>query len=162
MDEGRNDACELRKVQLTPFTWKSIMDLAGDNNNAACKDPWTDKEGRRILLLPGSRQDAYKDVRLLLKAAELVTKQINANFLMVIAPSIEWDKMASSLKGYLFEDNLLRKGDLEVAISFCPVAVAAKADLLLGLGGTANQVCAGLGVPVVSVDDKGKGFRRNF
>lgn len=157
-------ACELRKSSVNAvYVGNPIMDLAGDNDNEACEDPWMDKEGRRILLLPGSRQDAYKDVRLLLKAAELVTKQINANFLMVIAPSIEWDKMASSLKGYLFEDNLLRKGDLEVAISFCPVAVAAKkADLLLGLGGTANQVCAGLGVPVVSVDDKGKRVQKKL
>ena len=112
-------ARELRKSSVNAvYVGNPIMDLTGDNNNAACKDPWTDKEGRRILLLPGSRQDAYKDVRLLLKAAELVTKQINANFLMVIAPSIEWDKMASSLKGYLFEDNLLRKGDLELRYPF--------------------------------------------
>ncbi|MFY9431100.1 MAG: tetraacyldisaccharide 4'-kinase, partial [Acetomicrobium sp.] len=102
-------ARELRKSFVNAvYVGNPIMDLTGDNNNAACKDPWTDKEGRRILLLPGSRQDAYKDVRLLLKAAELVTKQIKANFLMVIAPSIEWSKMISSLEGYLFEDNLLR------------------------------------------------------
>jgi tetraacyldisaccharide 4'-kinase len=36
------------------------------------------------------------------------------------------------------------------------VAAAREADLVLGLGGTANQVCAGLGVPVVSILEKGK------
>ena len=30
------------------------------------------------------------------------------------------------------------------------------ADLLIGLGGTANQVCAGLGIPVLSICEKGK------
>ena len=33
---------------------------------------------------------------------------------------------------------------------------AAGADLLIGLGGTANQVCAGLGIPVLSIREKGK------
>ena len=37
------------------------------------------------------------------------------------------------------------------------MAVAARQSrLVLGLGGTANQVCAGLGLPVVSVREKGK------
>ena len=33
---------------------------------------------------------------------------------------------------------------------------AVRAELLIGLGGTANQLCAGLGVPVVSILEKGK------
>jgi tetraacyldisaccharide 4'-kinase len=36
------------------------------------------------------------------------------------------------------------------------VAGALGADLLIGLGGTANQVCAGLGIPVLSIREKGK------
>ena len=34
--------------------------------------------------------------------------------------------------------------------------VARGTDLLIGLGGTANQLCAGLGIPVVSILEKGK------
>ncbi|MFR5881288.1 MAG: tetraacyldisaccharide 4'-kinase, partial [Cloacibacillus evryensis] len=38
-----------------------------------------------------------------------------------------------------------------------PVAAAAYgAELLIGLGGTANQLCAGLGIPVVSIIERGK------
>ncbi|MEN2996676.1 MAG: hypothetical protein ABC360_06735 [Acetomicrobium sp.] len=137
------------------------MDLASDNNNWTLEDPWPKAEGYRVLLLPGSRQNAYRDVRLLLNAAELIREQVRANFLMVIAPSIEWDRMASSLDGYSLENGFVKKGEMEVLVSFCPVPAAARrADILLGLGGTANQVCAGLGVPVVSIDDKGKGFKK--
>jgi tetraacyldisaccharide 4'-kinase len=38
-----------------------------------------------------------------------------------------------------------------------PIAEAAQiADIVLGLGGTANQVCAGYGIPIISIEEKGK------
>ena len=43
------------------------------------------------------------------------------------------------------------------------VADAARgAELLIGLGGTANQLCAGLGIPVVSIDEKGKRVQKKL
>ncbi|MDO4786686.1 MAG: tetraacyldisaccharide 4'-kinase, partial [Fretibacterium sp.] len=33
---------------------------------------------------------------------------------------------------------------------------------LIGLGGTANQLCAGLGIPVVSIDEKGKRVQKKL
>jgi len=157
-------ARELKKSSVNAvYSGNPIMDLASDNNNWTLEDPWPRGEGYRVLLLPGSRQNAYRDVRLLLKAAELIREQVRANFLMVIAPSIEWDRMASSLDGYSLENGFVKKGEMEVLVSFCPVPAAARrADILLGLGGTANQVCAGLGVPVVSVDDKGKRVQKRL
>lgn len=48
-------------------------------------------------------------------------------------------------------------GNLSVELSDESVAkVASGARLVIGLGGTANQICAGLGVPVVSILEKGK------
>lgn len=157
-------ARELKKSSVNAvYSGNPIMDLASDNNNWTLEDPWPKAEGYRVLLLPGSRQNAYRDVRLLLNAAELIREQVRANFLMVIAPSIEWDRMASSLDGYSLENGFVKKGEMEVLVSFCPVPAAArKADILLGLGGTANQVCAGLGVPVVSIDDKGKRVQKRL
>jgi len=35
-------------------------------------------------------------------------------------------------------------------------------DLPFGLGGTANQLCAGLGIPVVSIDEKGKRVQKKL
>jgi tetraacyldisaccharide 4'-kinase len=44
-----------------------------------------------------------------------------------------------------------------------PVASAAYgADLLIGLGGTANQVAAGLGVPVLSIVERGKAVQKKL
>ncbi|MBQ6418708.1 MAG: tetraacyldisaccharide 4'-kinase, partial [Synergistaceae bacterium] len=34
--------------------------------------------------------------------------------------------------------------------------------LLLGMGGTANQLCAGLGIPVIAPDDKGKRVQKKL
>ena len=34
--------------------------------------------------------------------------------------------------------------------------------LPFGLGGTANQLCAGLGIPVVSIDEKGKRVQKKL
>ena len=45
----------------------------------------------------------------------------------------------------------------DISFFFGPLpAVTEGAHLLIGLGGTANQVCAGMGVPVVSIEEKGK------
>jgi len=157
-------AFELKKSSVDAvYAGNPIMDLASDNNNEADEALWPTGEGYRVLLLPGSRQDAYNDVKLLLRAAELVSRELKASFLMVIAPSIEWHKMASSLEDYSLSGDILEKDDLKVKVAFCPVSAAARrADVLLGLGGTANQVCAGLGVPVVSVDDKGKRVQKKL
>lgn len=157
-------AAELKKSYVEAvYSGNPIMDLASDNNIEADETLWPKEDGYKVLLLPGSRQDAYNDVRLLLGAAELVSKEVEASFLMVIAPSIEWDKMASNLKDYSLDCDILVKDGLKVKVTFCPVSSAAeKADILLGLGGTANQVCAGLGVPVVSIDDKGKRVQKKL
>lgn len=51
----------------------------------------------------------------------------------------------------------VRKGTCSISFFFGPLpAVAGRAHVLVGLGGTANQVCAGMGVPVVSIEEKGK------
>ena len=133
-------AVELKKSSVDAvYAGNPIMDLASDNNNEADEALWPAGEGYRVLLLPGSRQDAYNDVKLLLRAAELVSRELKASFLMVIAPSIEWHKMASSLEDYSLSGDILEKDDLKVKAAFCPVSAAARrADVLLGLGGTAN------------------------
>jgi tetraacyldisaccharide 4'-kinase len=51
----------------------------------------------------------------------------------------------------------IRKGACSIRFFFGPLpSVTGDALLLMGLGGTANQVCAGMGVPVVSIEEKGK------
>lgn len=138
------------------FCGNPVMDLIDENTSSPIL--W-DGSGARIILLPGSRPRAYDDVRLILGAAEELSKRIRCSFIMVPAPTIDISRMAAELKGWsLSQDGgTLASASVSVKVYNGQVAeVARGADLLIGMGGTANQLCAGLGVPVVSILEKGK------
>ena len=156
---------DLRRSQVEAvFCGNPIMDLAlGDAGEAIFADgsaPW-DELGEpgapKVMLLPGSRPRAYDDIALLMAAVELLAERTVCAFVMVLAPTIEREKILEGLP-HAWDEN----GDMELAGSKLRVftgpiaAVAIGADLLIGLGGTANQVSAGLGVPVLSILEKGK------
>lgn len=138
------------------FQGNPIMDLLDETNEPAFA--WNGK-GFKILLLPGSRPRAYDDIKLVLDTVTLLASKMECCFVMVPAPTIDLKKMTENLDGWtLSEDGgTLRFAAAEVTICRAPVAAAAYgAELLVGLGGTANQLCAGLGVPVVSIIERGK------
>lgn len=147
-------AVELRQSGVAAiFEGNPIMDLSCDNTKGTV--PWG--EGRRLLVLPGSRERAYKDLSLLLRALSKISERCSIAAVMVPAPSIDIDTLAKTAVGWEFDGLHLRRGRLDIVIYRGEVADAAQgAELLLGLAGTANQVCAGLGVPVLSVIEKGK------
>ncbi len=156
----RDTAEELiRSGAAARFDGNPIMDLTCDNTIE--KVSWGEKDGFRVLLLPGSRRRAYEDVRLLLDAVELLSERMACSYLMVIAPTLDMEELLASCRGWTsFEDEGrkgIRKEKASISFFFGPLpAVAEGAHLLIGLGGTANQVCAGMGVPVVSIEEKGK------
>lgn len=140
------------------FAGNPIMDLASPSEAATLE--WPGSGGRKILLLPGSRSRAYGEFPLLLDAASRIEKRLACRFLAVIAPTIDRGELVARVPGW---ESLpggfprLRKGPLEVFLYDGALPGAARsAELVIGLGGTANQLCAGLGVPVVSVVEKGK------
>lgn len=147
-------AVELRQNGVhAVFEGNPIMDLSCDNTKGTV--PWG--EGRRILVLPGSRSRAYKDLNLLLHVLSKISERCPITAVMVPAPSIDSDKLMKTAAGWEFDGFRLHRGGLSVLIYRGEVAEAARgAELLIGLAGTANQVCAGLGVPVLSVIEKGK------
>ncbi|MDR1378144.1 MAG: tetraacyldisaccharide 4'-kinase [Synergistaceae bacterium] len=60
-------------------------------------------------------------------------------------------------------DPFLKKGDILIRLHQGEVSTAAVGVcLLIGLGGTANQLCAGMGIPVVSIDEKGKRVQKKL
>jgi tetraacyldisaccharide 4'-kinase len=149
----------LRSGATARFDGNPIMDLTCDNTIE--KVAWGEKDGFRVLLLPGSRSRAYQDVRLLLDAVELLSERVSCSYLMVIAPTLDMEELLASCRGWTsFEEDGrkgIRKGKASISLFFGPLpAVTEGAHLLIGLGGTANQVCAGMGVPVVSIEEKGK------
>ena len=85
---------------------------------------------------------------------------------MVVAATIEKQRLLLNAPGWILAgENVIRSknGDIEVVLFFGDVAdAAARSDILIGLGGTANQICAGFGVPVVSIDEKGKRVQKKL
>ncbi|NLL37668.1 MAG: tetraacyldisaccharide 4'-kinase [Fretibacterium sp.] len=163
-------ADQLRRSGATVrFEGSPIMDLLGDAPTTQPPEPPASGETVRVLLLPGSRLRAYSDAGLLLGAAELLASRRPCSFLMVLAPTLELGQLAASCPGWVLEGEdetvsaALTKGDVRVELSLAPVSEAAVGSkLLLGLGGTANQLCAGLGIPVVSIDEKGKRVQKKL
>ena len=151
---------------------------AKDDGVSAAKPHLLEGASQWILLLPGSRLRAYEDVALLLATAECLGERCVAKrdtavprFLLVVAPTLESPRLvAEATRRGWAERRIFRRGRnvlvlekekswgrLSVELSDESVAkVASGARLVIGLGGTANQICAGLGVPVVSILEKGK------
>jgi tetraacyldisaccharide 4'-kinase len=155
-------ARDLRRVGIDAvFRGNPIMDLAiesdGDDN------PWSGMGRPRVLLLPGSRPRAYQDAGMLMDAARLISERMICAFLMVLAPTLDIRKMLEETGCRLGDDGYISGMGIEVALYTGSVASAAYgADLLIGLGGTANQVSAGLGVPVLSILERGKAVQKKL
>jgi tetraacyldisaccharide 4'-kinase len=90
---------------------------------------------------------------------------------MGLAPTIDLSRLAQACEGWNFfegdeaggESPRLTKGEIVIRLHRGEVAeAAAGAALLIGLGGTANQLCAGMGIPVVSIDEKGKRVQKKL
>lgn len=139
------------------FAGNPIMDLTCDNNSGSFQ--WPEHKGVKVLLLPGSRQRAYQDMKMLLDAALLLQAKTPCSFVAVIAPSLDVRELVQGAPGWKVIQNGagIERDGIQVFFHFGSlVSVANNAHILIGLGGTANQVCAGLGVPVVSIREKGK------
>lgn len=152
-------AVELERSGVeTAFAGNPVMDLI-EKRADDCVSPWDGCKGRKIILLAGSRRRAYEDARLVLETARLLSESVECTFVNVMAATIDAEKMAAKLDGWELsgDGTTLVHEQLSVKVFRGAVSEAAwGADLLIGLGGTANQLCAGQGVPVVSILEKGK------
>jgi tetraacyldisaccharide 4'-kinase len=137
------------------FAGNPIMDLALDAPLG--ENPWDSMPGPRVMILPGSRPRAYGDVSLLLDAVSLIETEIHCGYLMVLAPTIDRELLLSGAGYGTDENGMILAKDAKVKLFSGPAAQAAYgANILIGLGGTANQVAAGMGVPVISIIERGK------
>jgi tetraacyldisaccharide 4'-kinase len=155
-------ARDLRRVGVDAvFCGNPIMDLALESDGD--DDPWSGMERPRVLLLPGSRPRAYRDAGMLMDTARLISEHMECTFLMVPAPTLDIRRMLEEIGCRLGDDGYVSAPGVEVALHTGSVASAAYgADLLIGFGGTANQVSAGLGVPVLSVVERGKAVQKKL
>lgn len=149
------------------YAGSPIMDLLGDTSSVLPPAPPGPEDTPLILLLPGSRPRAYQDVNLLLDAALRLSRARPCAFRMVLAPTLSLDSLTHACEGWTYNGELTRlehgPDGVTVPLTGEPVAGAARGvSLLIGLGGTANQLCAGLGIPVVSIDEKGKRVQKKL
>ena len=138
------------------YSGSPIMDLLGNVNVT---------KGNVILLLPGSRKSANKDVKTLLGAVEILAQHGHGSFRMVLAPTLDFEAFFASCEdeGWTKDSNILRKNNIEISLTTDGIAQACdNARILLGMGGTANQLCAGLGIPVIAPDNKGKRVQKKL
>ena len=146
------------------YSGSPIMDLLTEDNQGISQN----SEKNIMLLLPGSRARACQDVKLLLDSTEILHEKINNyKFLMVVAPTLPLSEFLDSCESHGWKvspdkDSLTRK-DIIISLKYNSVAKNVNGvKILLGLGGTANQLCAGLGIPVISIDEKGKRVQKKL
>lgn len=138
------------------YSGSPIMDLLGD---------YVPEKGRVILLLPGSRKSASVDVKILLGAAEIMSANGHELFRMVLAPTLDYESffMACDTEGWTLDGECLRKGGVKIFLTEENISRACNgACIVLGMGGTANQLCAGMGLPVIAPDNKGKRIQKKL
>ncbi|MCL2008919.1 MAG: tetraacyldisaccharide 4'-kinase [Synergistaceae bacterium] len=149
------------------YAGNPIMDLLGDVPISAAQGhgPFSRP---LVMLLPGSRLRAYADVKMLLDAALIMQTQKACDYVMALAPTISLQRLIEACEGWNSGENTgenitLKKGEVEIRLHQGDVPSAANGvHILIGLGGTANQLCAGMGIPVISIDEKGKRVQKKL
>ncbi|GEM_PF-983462 len=123
-----------------------------------------------VLLLPGSRSSAYQDMGLLLDvASRMVDDGFGGRFYCLVSRGLNLSAMLQGAieRGFkvlqVGERPCLCKGKTAVELwSGGLEHLVRRCSLVVGLGGTANQICAGFGLPVVSVDDKARRVQKRL
>ncbi len=159
-------ANNLRKKKVRAYYWGNpVMDAL------EVKGVSLPLDSPVVAILPGSRERAYRDLPVLLETVYLLSQSNGKlGFLMIPASSIRLERVREIAlsKGWQFtEENppfvgTLRKGNVRIFITSELGDALSSSTVVLGLAGTANQQAAGLGKPIVSVDEKGKRVQKKL
>ncbi|MCD6231596.1 lipid-A-disaccharide synthase-related protein [Candidatus Aerophobetes bacterium] len=141
-----------------------------------------EKDSYVIGILPGSKNEAYENLKIILKAVSLIKERltsqgIRVEFLLSFAPSLELKKLRNILNGE--EDWIIERsspGEKERGIighlthrrTFIKIIQGKFGDILkcsrviIGLSGTGNEQAVGMGKPVITFWGKGPQITRKF
>lgn len=126
-------AANLRRFRIAAEAANVIADLAVASESY----PWA--AGERIVLLPGSREEAYDDARLLCAVVRALGREVHA--VLSVAPGLDEARMRA-----------LTAGEPAIPIWRGETgALFAGATLVVGQAGTANEAAAAAGLPVVAL-----------
>ncbi len=136
-----------------------------------------------VALLPGSRQDAGENAAMVARAARDIAEQMDAvRFVLPVAPTISHAEIAYRLAavenpsttspiGATVEADAVpgapmqsevHVGRARVTLTSAFADAIARADVVIGLAGTANEQAAGIGRPVVAFPAASAQFGRQF
>lgn len=132
-------AASLRRFGLRAQAANVIADLAV----AREAYPWP--AGERIVLLPGSREQAYEDARLLCAAVRALRRQgREVHAVLSVAPPLDAARMSAVTAG----EPAIPQWRGEIGALF------AGATVVLGQAGTANEAAAAAGLPVLALETR--------
>lgn len=158
-DEATADA--LRRAALpATYVGNPLMDTIVTIGAPLARDDG----GPVVTILPGSRADAYQNLRPLLQLCETVAGRVQANFVCALAPGIELARTKSDAKetGWQANDDVLHRAGVAVRLTRAFGDAVRAADVVVGLAGTANEQAAGLGKPVVTFPGAGSQVTPQF
>lgn len=117
---------------------------------------------RVVVLLPGSRAEAYRNFAAIARAARLLGRAVDdVAFVCALAPKLSAEQAARAAGGVLV-DGRVRADGLEIFITTAFADALHRADVAIGMAGTANEQATGLGVPVVAFPGEGPQFTAQF
>ncbi|HEY9764803.1 MAG TPA: lipid-A-disaccharide synthase-related protein [Chroococcales cyanobacterium] len=121
------------------------------------------EKNKTILLLPGSREEAYGNIRAMLPVVEKIQgKDASIRFGLAMAPSLLFEKIGDIFTSLGWNGETYRKGELEIALSRDFGQSLFLADLVIGMAGTANEQAVGLGKPVIAWPGEGPQYSKRF
>jgi uncharacterized protein (TIGR03492 family) len=125
-------------------------------------------EDRTVVgLLPGSRHEAYANLKLMLRAVSKLFDEssVPLEFLVALAPGLREEVLADST-GWQYDDFRLYSTDdpgKQVRIISGKFGdVLARSKIVIGMAGTGNEQAVGLGKPVVAFPGDGPQFTKSF
>ncbi|MBO9539558.1 lipid-A-disaccharide synthase-related protein [bacterium] len=153
--------------------------LAHDLGNPMMDDlqptgrPLPQREGAvSIGILPGSRDEAYANLEALVETCRAVALEAPAgrkvDFLAAIAESLDVSRLAAAIadKGWKFDaDAQVLSGPEGVRIALCRGRFGDwihRVEAVIGMAGTANEQCVGMGLPVFTFPGSGPQFNPAF
>lgn len=109
------------------------------------------RKGKTIGFLPGTREDAYKNIEDLFKIAWQIRKlDKKVKFILSLAPTLDKKRF----------DRIKKPFHIPISRDFS--RVLDRSNIIIGLSGTANEQAAGLGIPVIAFPGRGAQFNSRF
>ena len=120
-----------------------------------------------VTLLPGSRRDAEENASLMARAADVIARETaDVRFLLAVAPTVSaasiMERCGTLDAAATASDGGLQIGRARVQLTTAFADAVARAWVVLGMAGTANEQAAGLGRPVVAFPGHGAQFGPQF